>query len=210
MRKQVIAQVLAALEATYPQAQCALEFQSPYQLLISTILSAQCTDKQVNKITRVLFRHYADAAAFAALEPEQLEPFIHSCGFFRAKAKNIVQTSRALMTQYGGQVPDTMEALLTLPGVGRKTANVVLANAFGQDAIAVDTHVFRVANRIGLAHAKTPEQVEQQLMRRIPKGQWSAAHHWLIWHGRTLCIARRPRCAQCPLVAWCEYEPKNL
>jgi len=195
---------LAVLEREYGDQQCGLDFETPFQLLIATILSAQCTDKRVNVVTKALFPAFPDAAAMAALEPEELEPYIKSCGFFRTKAKNIVLTSRALVEKYSGQVPDDFDTLVKLPGVGRKTANVVIANAFGQDAIAVDTHVFRVSNRLGLAHAANVEATEDQLRVAIPKEKWSQAHHWLIWHGRMVCSARKPACAACPLRTCCE------
>lgn len=201
-------ELLEVLEREYADAVCALNFSTPFELLVSTILSAQCTDKQVNKITEKLFKQFACPEDFASLTPEELEPHIMSCGFYKNKARNIVLTSRALLDRFGGEVPRTMEELASLPGVGRKTANVVLSNAFGQDAIAVDTHVFRVTNRLGLVRAKTPEETEHQLMERLPQGKWSQAHHWLIWHGRQVCHARKPECARCPVSVWCEYPGK--
>jgi endonuclease III len=201
--------ILAILEYTYFDATCALQFANPFELLISTILSAQCTDRQVNIITEKLFRTFSGPEDFAMLTPEELEPHIKSCGFYKNKASNIVMTCRTLLDRFNGEVPRTMEELRLLPGVGRKTANVVLSNAFGEDTIAVDTHVFRVSNRIGLANAKTPEEVENQLMARIPKVQWSQAHHWLIWHGRLVCHARKPECHRCPLLEQCEFLGKN-
>ena len=209
MDKTSLDNVLEALEKTYYDASCALEFGNPFELLISTILSAQCTDRQVNKVTAVLFERFPSPQHFAALTPEELEPYVKSCGVYKNKARNIVMTCRALLERYEGRVPETMEELITLPGVGRKTANVVLSNAFGQDAIAVDTHVFRVANRIGLARGKTPEEVEKQLQQNVPKQKWSAAHHWIIRHGRQICSARKPCCSQCPVLLWCEYGYKT-
>ncbi len=205
MRKKDVAQVLEALEAAHFEAVCALEFHTPFELLVATILSAQCTDRQVNKVTAELFPHYHTPEDFAALTQQELEPWVKSCGFYHTKAKNILLTSRAILERHGGQVPDNMEELSALPGVGRKTANVVLSNAFGQDAIAVDTHVFRVSNRIGLAHAKTPQETEKQLMGAIPQEKWSRAHHWLIRHGRIICHARKPECELCPVRPWCGY-----
>jgi endonuclease-3 len=164
----------------------------------------------VNKVTKTLFTRFPGPAELARLAPEELEPYVKSCGVYKNKARNIVLTCRALLERFGGEVPHTMEELTTLPGVGRKTANVVLSNAFGQDAIAVDTHVFRVTNRLGLVRAKTPEETERQLMERIPKDQWSRAHHWLIRHGRQVCHARGPECARCPVFVWCEYPGKLL
>ncbi len=209
MEKEAVAGLLGALEREYAEADCALIFSTPFELLVSTILSAQCTDKQVNKITEKLFQKFQCPEDFASLTPEELEPHIMSCGFYKNKARNIVLTSRALLERFGGEVPQTIEELTTLPGVGRKTANVVLANAFGQDAIAVDTHVFRVTNRLGLVRSKTPEETERQLMERIPQEKWSQAHHWLIWHGRRICHARKPECARCPVALWCEYPDKG-
>lgn len=191
--------ILDELKRLYPQAKPELNFSNPYETLVSTILSAQCTDRQVNRVTEKLFVLFPDAASMAALEPEALEPHIKSCGVYHTKAKNIVSACRTLVLKYGGAVPRSMEDLTALPGVGRKTANVVMANAFGADAIAVDTHVFRVSNRLGLAQAKTPKQTEEQLMQVIPKADWSAAHHWLIYHGRRVCHARKPDCPNCTL-----------
>jgi len=198
-------EALAVLKETYPDAKPALHFSSPFELLVATMLSAQCTDKQVNKCTDVLFPKYNTAEAFAALDMETLEPYIKSCGVYRNKGKNILAMSRILMERYGGNVPETREELTALPGVGRKTANVVLSNAFHVPAIAVDTHVFRVANRIGLAEAKDVEHTEQQLMANIPERDWGAAHHWLIYHGRQICSAQRPKCGICPLKEICEH-----
>jgi endonuclease III len=210
MDKNAANNALEALEKMHFDATCALEFENPFEMLISTILSAQCTDKQVNKVTGKLFELFPGPEDFAALTPEQLEPHVKSCGVYKNKARNIVNTCRALLDRFGGEVPQTMEELTTLPGVGRKTANVVLSNAFGQDAIAVDTHVFRVSNRIGFVHAKTPEETERQLMACIPKEKWSRAHHWIIRHGRLVCHARSPECGRCPVYPWCEYPGKSL
>jgi endonuclease-3 len=179
-------------------------------LLVAVILSAQCTDARVNLVTPALFRTYPDAAAIAALEPSDLEPLIMTCGLYKTKAKNIVAASRLLVARHRGRVPRTMAELLELPGVGRKTANVVLAVAFEQAAIAVDTHVFRVANRLGLTKATNPVQTETQLMEVVPKAEWSDAHHWLIHHGREICHARKPLCAECPLRALCPSAKKFL
>jgi endonuclease-3 len=206
---QTAKHILDALEQAYPDATTALIYENPFELLISTILSAQCTDRQVNLVTEKLFDLFPAPADFAKLEPEELEPHIKSCGFYIVKARHIVLACRMLLGKFGGEVPRTMEELTTLPGVGRKTANVVLSNAFGVDAIAVDTHVFRVANRLGLAQAKTPEETEKQLMKNIPQEKWSRAHHWIIRHGRQVCHARKPECADCPLVEWCEYTEKS-
>ena len=204
LSEQACAEALRRLAAAYPDAKPALEYRTPFELLVSTMLAAQCTDRQVNKCTRVLYEKYNTPAQFAALTEEQLEPYIKSCGFFRAKGKNILATSRLLVERYGGQVPPDRDARTQLPGVGRKTANVVVSNAFGIPAIAVDTHVFRVSNRIGLADAKTVEKTEEQLMARIPQKDWSAAHHWLIYHGRQVCGAKKPRCEGCCVACVCD------
>lgn len=201
--------ILELLEQHYTDAVTALDFANPFELLIATMLAAQCTDRQVNKVTEGLFQEYPGPREMAALTPEEMGQKIHSCGFYRTKSKNIIQTCKILMEQYGGQVPDNMESLTSLPGVGRKTANVVLSNAFGKDAIAVDTHVFRVSNRLGLADADNVLDTEKQLMENIPKKKWSRAHHWLIYHGRRICKARKPDCENCFLQSLCKYR-RNL
>lgn len=198
-----VTRILKEFEKLYPNPTTSLEYGTPFELLVATMLSAQSTDKQVNKITAGLFKQFNTPQDFAALEPRQLEEMIKGCGLFRAKSKNIIETSRILVEKYGGEVPRDLERLVELPGVGRKTANVVLSNAFNEDAIAVDTHVFRVANRLGLADSKTPLGTELDLRSAIPKGLWSKAHHWLITHGRQVCLARTPRCQLCTLAQWC-------
>jgi endonuclease-3 len=198
--------ILDALMELYPQAKAELHFSNPYETLIATILSAQCTDKRVNMVTEKLFPLYPDAYAMAKLSPEELEPHIKSCGLYHNKAKNIVAASKALVERFDGQVPANRKDLMSLPGVGQKTAGVVLLAAFGDDQIPVDTHVFRVSNRIGLAQADTPNGVESQLREVLPKEIWSHAHHLLIWHGRRCCAARKPECGRCPLRAeLCRY-----
>ena len=200
------AQIMQELAKLYPEARPELNFRNPYETLIATILSAQCTDKRVNMVTARLFPLYPDAKALAKLEPEELEPLIKECGLYRNKAKNIFAACRALVERYDGQVPADRKALMSLPGVGQKTAGVVLLAAFGDDQIPVDTHVFRVANRICLAHASTANQTEAQLRELLPKERWSHAHHLIIWHGRRVCHARKPDCAHCPLAdGLCEY-----
>ena len=200
--------ILAALQDLYPDAGPELNFTNPYETLIATMLSAQCTDKQVNKVTPAVFARYPDAHAMAEAQLDDLFPMVKSCGF-KSKASNIIETCRLLCARHGGEVPATREELTALPGVGRKTANVVLANAFKVPALAVDTHVFRVSNRLGLADAKTVEETEKQLMRAIPKADWCDAHHWLIWHGRRVCKAQRPLCEECGLREMCkEYHKK--
>ena len=199
MDAQRAAQVLEALRGLYPEAKPELNFANPFETLIATILSAQCTDKRVNLVTARLFPQYPDAFAMAKLTPEELEPMIRECGLYRNKAKNIVAACRALAEQYGGQVPNTREALMKLPGVGQKTAGVVLLAAFGDDQIPVDTHVYRVSRRIGLADGNTPEKVEAQLRALLDREIWSLGYHLIIWHGRRCCHARKPECARCPL-----------
>ena len=194
-----VEKILDELRMLYPEAKAELHFSNPYETLIATILSAQCTDKRVNMVTEKLFELYPDAYAMSQLTPEELEPHIKSCGLYHNKAKNIVAASKALVELYGGEVPCDRKKLMALPGVGQKTAGVVLLAAFGDDQIPVDTHVFRVSNRIGLACADTPDGVEKQLREVLPKEIWSHAHHLLIWHGRRMCSARSPRCSDCPL-----------
>lgn len=196
-------EVLKRLKAHYPDVKPALEYTSPFELLVSTMLAAQCTDRQVNKCTRVLYPLYNTPEQFAKLTGEELEPYIKSCGFFHTKGKNIIAMSKILTERYGGEVPANRDTLTELPGVGRKTANVVVSNAFGIPAIAVDTHVFRVTNRIGLAEAGDVLRTEEQLMAHIPREDWSDAHHWLIYHGRQVCDARKPQCETCFLRDLC-------
>ena len=196
-------EILKALEKLYPDAKPALHFRSPDELLVAVVLSAQCTDGRVNKVTKVLFEHYDTPEKMLALSQEELEKYIFSCGFYRNKAKHILSASRDILEKFGGQVPETLEELQTLAGVGRKTANVVYAVAFGGDAIAVDTHVFRVSNRLGLASGNTPQKVEEGLQKAIPKELWSIAHHYLIWHGRRVCHSQKPDCAGCTLKEFC-------
>lgn len=199
MQHNQAAEVMKALETLYPAARPELNFSNPFETLIATILSAQCTDKRVNMVTARLFPLYPDAKTMAKLEPEELEPLIRECGLYHSKAKNIVNACRTLVEKYDGRVPDNRGELMALPGVGQKTAGVVLLAAFGDNQIPVDTHVFRVSRRIGLADANTPEKVEQQLQAILDKDAWSFAHHLLIWHGRRICHAQKPDCANCPL-----------
>ncbi|MFC2314807.1 MAG: endonuclease III [Selenomonas massiliensis] len=201
--KAIKAEQLRILRELYPNAKPALEFRTPFELLIAVILSAQCTDVRVNIVTGRLFQYANTPEAIASLGQEKLETAIHDCGFFRMKAKHILETCDILLQQYGGEVPADFEALQKLPGVGRKTANVVMSVAFHAPAIAVDTHVFRVANRLHLAVGKTPLEVEKGLQKAIPREDWSDAHHWLILHGRQLCKARKPLCGDCPLSPVC-------
>ena len=196
---------LKILEATYAGAVPELKFGSTFELLIAVILSAQCTDRRVNEVTPQLFSEAKTPSAMLELGQSRLEELIRSCGFYRSKAKNILGACRKIVDEYDGEVPTTFEELIKLPGVGRKTANVVLSVAFREPAIAVDTHVFRIANRLKLAEGSTPLEVELGLQKVIPKEKWADAHHWLIWHGRKLCKARAPLCSKCPLKAVCPF-----
>ncbi len=203
--EQGIRTALSALSAAYPNPRPELLYTTPYELLVATMLSAQSTDKQVNKCTRKLFPVYNTPEQIAALSEDELFPYIQSCGLYQTKGRNIIAASKILIEQYGGEVPRDRDALVKLPGVGRKTANVVVSNAFHIPAIAVDTHVFRVANRIGFANAKDVLHTERQLMAAIPESDWGDAHHWLIFHGRRVCDARKPKCADCCVRQVCEY-----
>lgn len=197
--------ILDILKEEYPDAKCELNHESAFQLLVATILSAQTTDKKVNEITETLFRDYPDLDAFLMLSIEELEERIRQIGLYRSKAKNLIIMCNQLKDNYEGEVPNTMEGITSLAGAGRKTANVVLSNAFGVPSIAVDTHVFRVSNRLGLAYSDNVLEVEKQLQKELPKKEWSLAHHLLIFHGRRCCIARNPKCDLCRLVTRCKY-----
>lgn len=202
--------VLEKLYNMYPNAVSELDYKNAFELLISTILAAQCTDVRVNKVTSKLYKEFNTPEKFLTLTEEELGEKIRSCGFYKMKSKNILNTCRILMEEFDSQVPDNREDLMKLSGVGRKTANVVISNAFGKAAIAVDTHVFRVSNRIGLAHSHNVDETEQQLMKNIPEERWSDAHHWLIYHGRRICKARKPLCEKCPLTEECLYYRKMV
>lgn len=200
--------ILKSLRSTYPDARCGLDYKSPFELLIATILSAQCTDKRVNMVTPDLFKKANSPQKMLQLGEKGLVSFIKTCGLYQAKAKNILATCEKLLRNFQGKIPSTLEDLIQLPGVGRKTANVVLSNAFGIPAIAVDTHVFRVSRRLGMAKGTSPQQVELELQKVIPQNEWSEAHHLLIAHGRGLCSARSPHCEACPLKMDCPYARK--
>ncbi|MBR0464008.1 MAG: endonuclease III [Clostridia bacterium] len=191
--------VLDALEDLYPEARAELHFSNPYETLVATILSAQCTDKRVNQVTEQLFVRYPNVESMARASIEELEPQIKSCGLYHNKAKNIIAACQAIVADYHSVVPSDRKELMSLPGVGQKTAGVVLLAAFGEDQIPVDTHVFRVSNRIGLVHASTPIETERQLRAILPRERWSHGHHLIIWHGRRCCAARKPACDRCPL-----------
>lgn len=202
-RRRHAAKVLRILAREYPDAVCSLNYDTPLQLLIATILSAQCTDERVNMVTPALFARFPDAKAFATAEPKEVEKLIQSTGFYRNKARNIIACCKAIVEQHGGEVPGTLEELVRLPGVGRKTANVVLGNAFGVPGIVVDTHVLRLSRRLGLTREKTPDKVERDLMQILPPEEWVAFGHRMIYHGRKICQARKPRCDVCPLAEVC-------
>lgn len=204
-KKEKISKILEILEDTYKDTTTALNYTTPFQLLVSTMLAAQSTDVRVNIVTKDFFAEYPDAQSMARLSASEIEEWIKTVGLYKSKAKNLAATSKILAEQYDGDIPSTREELVKLPGVGRKTANVVLSIAKNFPAIAVDTHVFRVSNRIGLAQANDVLKTEQQLMKNIPQVKWSAAHHWLIWHGRKICKARHPLCEQCPVAGFCEH-----
>ncbi len=209
--RQRLKKIFAALDRLFPQAECALRHKNPFQLLVATILSAQCTDERVNKVTPGLFKKYPTAREFAELDPKTLEEDIRSTGFFRNKAKNIVGASRQIVEKFGGKIPRTMEEMLTLPGVARKTANVVLGTGFGiATGVVVDTHVFRITRRLKLSSGKTPENVERDLINLIPQDRWIAFGHQVIWFGRGICQARNPRCADCPLESLCDAPDKTV
>ncbi|MBQ8323438.1 MAG: endonuclease III [Clostridia bacterium] len=209
MKTNAKKEALARLENLYPDAKPALHYKTAYELLVAVILSAQCTDERVNKVTAVLFENYNTPEKMIALTQKELEKYIFSCGFYRMKAEHILSASRDILDKFGGEVPDTIDSLMSLAGVGKKTANVVYSVAFGGDAIAVDTHVFRVSNRLGLAKGKTPLEVEAGLQKAIPKSDWSKAHHWLIWHGRKVCHSQRPDCENCTLYELCDFAKNN-
>lgn len=192
----------------YPDPKTSLDFNNPLELLIGTILSAQCTDKRVNEVTKALFRKYRSVSDYAAADLKTFEQDIRPTGFYRNKAKSIIQCCKKIIDEFNGKVPGTMEQLITLPGVGRKTANVVLGSAFGKQTIAVDTHVLRVSNRLGIAHSNDPEKVEYELVAQFPKDKLTALNLALIFHGRETCKARRPACAECVLFDECEWKEK--
>ncbi len=209
MDKQAREQALKILSEVYAGARPALHYNTAYELLVAVILSAQCTDERVNKVTAELFKEHATPEAMLTLSQEELEKYIFSCGLYRSKAAHILSASRDIVEKFGGKVPESFADLKSLAGVGQKTANVVSSVWFDKDAIAVDTHVFRVSNRLGLANANTPLKTEEQLKAAIPQEHWSEAHHWLIWHGRRVCHSQKPDCAHCPLSACCDHFKKE-
>ena len=208
MKKVDKEKVLAELASLYPDAKPALHYTTTYELLVAVVLSAQCTDERVNIVTAKLFEKYSTPEAMVTLSQKELEKYIFSCGFYRMKVEHILSASRDILEKFGGEVPGTIEELMTLAGVGKKTANVIYSVAFGGAAIAVDTHVFRVSNRLGLAKGKTPLEVEEGLYKAIPKKDWSQAHHWLIYHGRRVCHSQKPACESCTLSHLCDFAKK--
>ena len=209
MNKKKVAAIFARLKSLNPQPTTELEYSTPFELLVAVILSAQATDKSVNLATRTLFKHANTPQAIAKLGVEGLSSYIRTIGLFNSKAKNVIEMCRILLEQHGGEVPQAREALEALPGVGRKTANVILNTAFGQPTIAVDTHIFRVANRTGLAPGETVRDVEDHLLQVVPPEYLHDAHHWLILHGRYTCVARKPKCPECPILELCEFREKT-
>ena len=208
-KKELYEQVTAYFMQAMPEAETELHYDSPFQLLVAVILSAQCTDKRVNTVTPRLFEDYPTAEAMALATPEVIYDYVKSVSYPNNKARHLVGMAQMLLKEFGGKVPDTLEKLVRLPGVGRKTANVVLSNAFGIPAFAVDTHVFRVSNRLGLCEANTVEETERQMTALIPEEKWGMAHHWLIWHGRRVCKAQHPMCETCGLRGLCPWPEKN-
>jgi endonuclease-3 len=205
-----VAEILERLDKLYPEVTCALHHHSAWELLVATILSAQSTDVNVNRVTPELFRKYSNVKAFAALTPEQLQPDIYSTGFFRNKAKSVVGAAKRIVSEFGGQVPEEMDELLSLPGVARKTANVLLGTWFRKaEGVVVDTHVTRIARRLELTKQADPPKIEQDLMQVVPREKWILFSHQIIWHGRKLCVARRPKCADCALENLCHAADKT-
>jgi len=197
--------ILGLLERYYPEVHCTLNFTNPLELLVATVLSAQCTDVRVNQVTPALFKKYPTAVHYAQAPLPELEKAIYTTGFFRQKAKSLQGICQTLVKDYGGQVPGSLTELVKLPGIGRKTANVILGNAFGIPGIVVDTHLGRVAQRLGLTLAKDPVKIEFDLMPLVPQERWVKFSHQMIWHGREICVARKPKCPQCPLLPYCDY-----
>lgn len=209
MNQKDILEIIKILIETYPDAKCSLNFTTPFEMLFSVILSAQCTDDRVNKTTPDIFKNYNTPKDFANMDINKLENLIHPCGFYKNKAKNIKETSKILLEKYNGQVPNTMEDLMSLPGVGRKTANVIMLEVFNNpQGIAVDTHCMRLSNRIGLSDKKDPKKIEEDLLKIIPKKYYKDMNHILIWHGRNTCTAKNPKCDKCNLKKYCKYYKK--
>jgi len=206
MKKETVIEIIEKLKKHYPEATCSLDFKTPFQMVVAVMLSAQCTDERVNKTTPSLFEKYGTPEAICKIDIEELERIIHPCGFYKNKAKNIKEMAKVLIDKYKGEVPKTMEELISLPGVGRKSANVIMLEAFNDpQGIAVDTHAKRIAKRIGLSKNENPEKVEQDLLKLIPKEYYKDVNHLLVWHGRNICGARKPKCENCPIKDYCKY-----
>ena len=210
MNKQDAEKIIKTLIDFYPDAKCSLDFETPFQILVAVVLSAQCTDERVNKTTPAIFSKYPDAIDFVNMPIETLQELIHPCGFYKTKSKNLKLAAEKIVNNFGGKVPETMEELMSIPGVGRKSANVIMLEAFNKpQGIAVDTHVKRVSNRIGLSHEKGPEKIEQDLLKIFPKDSLKDINHLFIWHGRKTCDSRKPLCENCSVKNFCEYYKKN-
>ncbi|MCI9177539.1 MAG: endonuclease III [Clostridia bacterium] len=205
MKKEIVLNIIEKLKLTYPDAKCSLDFETPFQMMIAVMLSAQCTDERVNLTTPSLFAKYPTAEKMAKAPLEDLESLIHACGFYKNKAKNMKLASQKILSDFNGKVPKTMEELMSIPGVGRKSANVVMLEAFNKpQGIAVDTHAKRISNRIGLSKQSEPEKIEQDLLKQFPKEYYKDINHILIWHGRNICTARNPKCETCPIYEICQ------
>ena len=210
MNKKKAVEIIEILKNKYPDAKCSLDFTTPFEMLIAVILSAQCTDERVNKVTPSIFCKYNSPKDFVQIPLEELEKLIHSCGFYKNKAKNIKSASEIIVNKYNGKVPNTMDELMNLPGVGRKTANVVMLEAFNSpQGIAVDTHAKRIANKIGFSDKSDPELIEKDLLKIIPKEYYKDINHLLVWHGRNTCKARNPLCVNCPINSLCNNYTKT-
>jgi len=209
MKKEI--KIIEILKETYPDAKCSLDFNTPFQMMVAVVLSAQCTDARVNQVTPEIFKKYPEPIDFANMELSLLEELIHSCGFYKNKAKNIKAAATKIVNEYNGQLPNTMEELVNLPGVGRKSANVIMLEAFNApQGIAVDSHAKRISNRLGLSNASNPVQIEKDLIKKFPKKYFYDVNHLLVWHGRNLCKAQNPNCEKCPLKIYCKYfKEKN-
>ena len=211
MNKKVAIEVIKKLKEYYPEATCSLAFKTPFQMAIAVILSAQCTDERVNKITPSLFEKYGTPQAICNMEINDLEKIIYPCGFYKNKAKNIKAMAKEILEKYNGQMPNTMEQLMSLPGVGRKSANVIMLEAFNKpEGIAIDTHAKRIAKRVGFSKETTPEKIEKDILKLIPKEYYKDVNHLLVWHGRKICEARKPKCNECPIKEVCETNNSNI
>lgn len=210
MNKVNAIKIIEKLKKYYPEATCSLDFKTPFQMTVAVMLSAQCTDERVNKTTPLLFEKYGTPEAMNKIELKKLEKIIHPCGFYKNKAKNIKATAEIIVNKYGGNVPNIMDELIKLPGVGRKSANVIMLEVFNSpQGIAVDTHAKRISNRLGLSKNTDPEKIEKDLIKIFPKKYFYDVNHLLVWHGRKICVARNPRCIKCPVKEWCEFSKKN-